>query len=295
MAKKRSFTSFCLSFIEENQKAIVFLLLLLTVMGGIVGYRYYVYTREDPQFCSSCHMMQETYKSWQLSKHRDFPCQKCHTMSVLEQNRMLVAFVVKGGQSAQQSHGRISPWNTCKDCHLNAATQGSVTFRNSYGHARHVFMQNISCSKCHSGTQHSFAPNEQACQGCHQDKIIHGMGMEGLSCLKCHSYGEKAPKLISNDRCLSCHKSLPARGVMSGLKCFDCHHPHGKIKPASEDCLKSCHGNEARVGQHNLHLTKAELKCLDCHKAHTWRVGKKESGKLCSRCHPAKDPATFIY
>ena len=82
---------------------------------------------------------------------------------------------------------------------------------------------------------------------------------------------------------------------MSSLKCFDCHHPHGKIKPSSQDCLKNCHGSEARVGQHNLHMKKAKLTCLDCHKAHTWIVDKKTAKGLCNRCHVLRDPATFIY
>jgi hypothetical protein len=165
----------------------------------------------------------------------------------------------------------------------------------SYGHAQHVFMQNINCSKCHTGNLHTFAPNEKACSDCHDDKLIHGMGMEGLSCLNCHSYGEKVPKMITNERCLRCHKNMPTSGTMSSLKCFDCHHPHGEIQPSSMDCLKNCHGNEAKVGQHDLHMTKVKLDCLDCHKAHIWRVGKKEAPKLCDRCHALKDPATFIY
>jgi hypothetical protein len=81
---------------------------------------------------------------------------------------------------------------------------------------------------------------------------------------------------------------------MAKLKCFDCHHPHGKIKPSGQDCLKSCHGSEAKVGQHNLHMTKANLTCLDCHKAHSWIVGKKEAVSRCTKCHGLKDPATFI-
>ena len=296
MPKKKSLTSFCLSFIEENQKAIVLLLLLLTIMGGVVGFRYYRYAKEDPDFCTKCHMMQEAFKTWQLSKHRDFPCQRCHRISMLEQNKMLISYVVKGtGTTAKQTHGRISPWNSCKDCHLSEVSQGSVTLSNSYGHARHVFMQHISCGNCHTGSSHTFAPNEQACSGCHKDKVIHGMGMEGLSCLKCHSYGEKTPKMIPFGRCLTCHKDIPTKGTMSSLRCFDCHHPHGKIKPSSQDCMKTCHGSETKVGQHNLHMTRAKLDCLDCHKAHKWSIGKTEAKGLCSRCHPLKDPATFIY
>ena len=282
-------------FIEENQKAIVFLLLLITVAGTMVGYRYYRHTREDPEFCISCHLMQDAIKTWQQSKHRDLTCQVCHSMNIIEQNRMLVAYVVKGMKSTKQLHGRISPWNACRNCHMSEVSQGSQTLSSSYGHARHVFMQNISCSKCHTGELHTFMPNEQACSGCHADKLIHGMGMEGLSCLKCHSYREKAPKMITTERCVRCHKNISQTGVMGGLQCFDCHHPHGKIKPSSADCLKTCHGNETKVGQHNLHMTKANAQCLDCHKAHRWTVGKEEAKKLCTRCHGYKNPDSFIY
>lgn len=294
MAKK-SLSSFCLSFIEENQKAIVILLLLLSIIGGIVGYQYYRHTREDPEFCVSCHLMQEAFRTWQMSKHRDFQCQTCHVMDLIEQNRLLVSFVIKGPKSIKQEHGRVKPWNTCRGCHGSDVAQGSITLSKSYGHARHVFMLNINCSECHMGTLHTFTPNEQACAKCHNDKMIHGMGMEGLTCLKCHTYGEKAPKMISNERCLSCHRNIPEKGVMSKLQCFDCHHPHGKIKPSGADCLKNCHGNEAKVGQHELHMTRTKLTCLDCHKAHTWTVKKSESKNLCNRCHQLKDPATFIY
>lgn len=289
-------SSFCSKFIEENQKTIVLLLLLITVIGGIVGARYYKYTKEDPQYCTTCHMMQEAFKTWEKSKHRDFPCQKCHVMSLLEQNKMLISYVVKGtAGGTSQTHGRISPWNACRSCHMSDVAQGSVTLDSSYGHAKHVFMQKINCSKCHTGTLHLFRPNEQACSECHKDKVIHGMGMEGMSCLKCHSYSEKAPKMINTARCISCHKDIPSKGVMASFKCFDCHKPHGKIKLTSQDCLKNCHGSEAKVGQHNLHMTKAKLDCLDCHKAHVWVVGKKEAAHLCNRCHGLKDPSTFIY
>lgn len=292
---KKSFFSNFQNFIEENQKLIVLLLLLLSITGGIVAYKYYKHTQEDPEFCASCHLMQEAFKTWQISKHRDFQCQICHSMSLLEQNKLLVSFVVKGEKSIKQKHGRVIPWQACRNCHASTIAQGSVTLSNSYGHARHVFMLNINCSKCHLSALHKFTPNEQACSECHKDKLMHGMGMEGLSCLKCHSFGEKEPKMISNARCLRCHSSLKLEGSMSSLHCFDCHKPHDKIKPSSSDCLKVCHGNETRVGQHKLHMTKAKLNCLDCHKAHKWTIGKAEAKNLCNRCHVLKDPATFIY
>jgi hypothetical protein len=239
--------------------------------------------------------MEEAFKTWQLSKHRDFECQTCHAMSLLEQNKLLVSFVVKGTKSIKQLHGRVKPWSSCKKCHFSETAQGSVTMTKAYGHAKHVFMQNIACSKCHMGNLHNFAPNQQACEECHKDRMIHGLGMEGLTCLNCHSYGEKEPKMVSDKRCLKCHKHMPRKGTMTSLHCFDCHHPHGEIKPSNMDCFQNCHGTEAKVGQHQLHMDEAKMNCLDCHKAHHWTIGEKEAVKLCNRCHKIKDPATFIY
>jgi cytochrome c nitrite reductase small subunit len=292
---KKSLSSFFLGCIEENHKSIVLLLLLISIIGGMVGWRYYKHTKEDPQFCVSCHLMQEAVKTWQKSSHRDFTCQTCHVLSMMEQNKLMISFIIKGTQITKQDHGRVKPWNSCKRCHIDEVAQGSITLRKSYGHAQHVFMQNISCSQCHTGNLHKFSPNEQACSQCHTDKMLHGMGMEGLSCLKCHTYSAKVPKMITVERCLECHRDVPVKGTMANLKCYDCHHPHGKIKPSSQDCLKTCHGNEAKVGQHDIHMTKAKLNCLDCHKAHIWVVGKKEAKNLCNRCHKLKDPATFIF
>ncbi|GAB4390834.1 MAG: hypothetical protein Kow0025_25540 [Thermodesulfovibrionales bacterium] len=291
------FFQFVERFMEENRTAIVLLLLLVAVMGGIAGLRYYRYTREDPQFCAQCHMMQESFRSWEQSSHRDIICQQCHRLSLLEQNRLFVKYVTQGYTEPRgdSEHGRVEPWNACRDCHMKEAKQGSVSLRSSFGHARHVFMEGIDCSRCHSERLHNFTPDDHACSSCHTDKLVHGMGMEGLSCLNCHSYAEESPKMVSPARCRECHKKMPTEGPMSGLACFQCHKPHGEIKLRSADCMGNCHGGEARVGQHGLHLEKAGLECLDCHKAHTWVVGEAQARGLCDRCHSLKDPKSFIY
>jgi len=266
----------------------------IAVLAVISGYRYYEYRQEDPNFCVSCHSMKEAFTEWQRGKHRDVLCQQCHQLSMFEQNQLLVAFVLRGNQKGfAQTHGREKPWKECRKCHMENISQGSVSLRKSYGHAKHVFMQNIECKTCHSGALHNFRPNESACMGCHKDKNVHGVGMEAFSCLECHSYSEKAPSMIPKDRCLKCHADVPAKGAMSGLLCLQCHKPHGKIIPTSAICTAECHSNEASVGQHGFHLKKG-LSCIDCHKAHSWRVGRDRAAKLCSRCHPAKNPELFI-
>lgn len=283
-------------FFSEHRKGIIILLLLVSLIGAAAGHKYYRYTQDDPQFCSTCHMMTETYKSWRTGKHWDVKCQTCHQMTIVEQNRLLVAYVARGATSPQrQVHGRQKPWSVCKQCHVDDVSQGAISLRLSYGHARHVFMENLGCENCHWSNSHDFHPDGRACSKCHTEKLVHGLGMQGLSCLKCHSYGEESPAMISMDRCVECHMKIPKDGPMARFKCFDCHKPHGKIKLEDKDCLGECHGNEARVGQHGLHMKETELGCLDCHKAHGWIIGKKQSPGLCDRCHVLKDPNTFIY
>lgn len=283
-------------FLREHRKSIIVLLLLVSITGGLLGLRYYKKIRTDPDFCATCHMMQESYKGWQLSSHRDIICQKCHRLSLSEQNKLLMTYVITGyTEPREQAHGKVEPWNSCRECHLLTAQQGSVSMRKSYGHARHVFMQEIDCADCHSAQLHNFAPDEKSCQNCHEDKLVHGLGMAGLTCLNCHSFGAETARMVSDKKCFGCHEEMPRAGPMASFHCFACHKPHGKIQLTNADCLGNCHGNEATVGQHGLHMEKTELGCLDCHKAHSWTVGEKEAPGLCDRCHATKDPRTFIY
>jgi len=281
---------------EEVKGFILASVVIIAVLGIVVGHRYYRYTQDEPQYCASCHLMKEAFSEWQKGRHRDIVCQTCHHLSILEQNQLLVSYVVKGNNKKQfsQTHGREKPWKECRKCHTGEVAQGSLTLSKSYGHARHVFMQNIDCKICHKGTLHNFYPNENACQTCHKDRGVHGIGMEAFSCLKCHSFSEKTPSMIPKDRCIKCHKDIPQRGPMSDLLCHQCHKPHGKISPSSETCTEECHRNEAKVGQHGFHMKKG-LTCLNCHKAHLWVVGRSRAVTLCIKCHVYKNPWLFIY
>lgn len=85
---------------------ILALIALISVLGVIVGYKYYRHTQEDPEFCMYCHIMKEAFIEWERGKHRDVVCQKCHHLSIIEQNQLLVAFVIKGQGKFSQTHGR---------------------------------------------------------------------------------------------------------------------------------------------------------------------------------------------
>lgn len=278
-----------------HRTGIIILILLVSVLGLIVGQRYYVYTQEDPDFCSTCHAMSEGFRTWVNSKHSHIICQRCHLLGLLEENKLLIAFVMKGNSEIKEKHGRDTPWTVCLDCHNQEAAQGSLSLRVSHGHARHVFMQNIPCLRCHAGESHDFKAAQHRCQTCHTDKLVHGMGMAGLKCLNCHRYSDESPQMVSTERCFGCHGDIESSGPMSHLKCYECHHPHGKLKMTTADCLGSCHGNETRVGQHRKHISEASMECVDCHRPHSWVIGQAQAKGLCDRCHKLRKPSTFIY
>jgi trimethylamine-N-oxide reductase cytochrome c-type subunit TorC len=278
-----------------TKPGILILILLISTILMVKGYQFYKYTKTEPAFCSTCHLMEEGFRDWRKSKHSHIICQRCHQLSLLEENKLLIAFTLKGSWKAPQEHGAIKPWQSCLDCHMQEAAQGSRTLRSSYGHARHVFMQDISCEACHIGNIHNFGADSRLCQKCHKDKLVHGMGMAGLYCLNCHNFAEPKDKMVTQQRCFRCHSNVPTEGVMARVKCFDCHRPHGRLKIESKDCLGTCHGNETRVGRHGKHLRLTPLECIDCHKPHTWIVDKKQAQTLCTRCHEYKDPMSFIY
>ncbi len=277
--------------LEHFKGVVLAAFVTVAVLSAIVGYRYYSYSEDDPRFCASCHLMKEAYNEWQKGKHWDVVCQKCHQLSILEKNRLLIAYVLKGNQPLAQTHGREKPWKACRDCHMDNIDQGSLTMRKSYGHARHVFMQKLECKVCHAVALHNFAPDQTACWNCHKNKGVHGLNREPLSCLKCHSFSEKTPSMIPRDRCTRCHTLIPEKGPMSDFLCHQCHNPHG-IKATAPTCVSKCHQKEASTGQHALHLQKG-LDCMYCHKPHSWVIGKGIAKKLCGKCHRSKNPQQF--
>lgn len=261
----------------RDKTIIVSLLLIISVLGIVLAVRYYNYIQKNPQFCNSCHLMEDAYTAWKLSGHRNIVCQNCHQLGIIEQNRLLVKFVFTSGRKTPEPHGNETPWKTCTTCHWYDAAQGALTVNKSTGHARHVFMEKLSCKDCHSRTVHTFRPENDSCLRCHRNWKIHGMGMEremgGISCLRCHAFSPKKMEPFIPDRqmCLSCHRksartSFPDRVPMARLNCYECHKPHTRMKPGNDDCLR-CHTQEV-LDLKPVHETTKP--CMSCHVPHRW-------------------------
>ncbi len=252
---------------------IVSLMFVISIMGIVLAVRYYDYIQKNPEFCNSCHLMEEAYTAWKLSRHSNIVCQDCHQLGMFEQNRLLIKFVFTTDRSSPEPHGLETPWKTCTKCHWDEAAQGSISVNKSTGHARHVFMGKLSCMDCHSRKVHSFRPDRQTCLGCHKDWKIHGVGMEEVSCCTCHPFLQKKQDgfIPTREKCLSCHQksqktAFPDKVPMARLNCYECHKPHERIKPAREDCLR-CHTRDVLMLK-PVHSSKAQ--CTACHVPHRW-------------------------
>ncbi|HAS54004.1 MAG: hypothetical protein A2X56_13230 [Nitrospirae bacterium GWC2_57_13] len=257
----------------RDKMVIVAMMLVISVLGIVLAVRYYDYIQKNPDFCSSCHLMEEAHRAWKLSGHSHIVCQDCHQLGLIEQNRLLVKFVFTTDRRTPEPHGLETPWKLCTKCHWDEAAQGSITVNKSIGHARHIFMEKMACLDCHSRTVHAFRPDETACIRCHEGYKIHGIGKEGATCLVCHPFSANQEGFIPDrEKCLSCHRKS-ARAVfsekapMARLNCYECHTPHDKCaKPGNKDCLR-CHTREV-LSRKAVH--QKEGRCTGCHKAHIW-------------------------
>ncbi len=306
---------------------IAVLLLIIFTGGGIVAFKFYDFTQNNPRFCLSCHLMKPAFEAWEKSEHTGINCHECHHLSIPEQNKLLINFVLYRPTSVPERHGKIIvPWKFCIKCHWEKDErypQAPSIARSRY-HAKHVFMEQIECSKCHGYVVHRFLPEERFCMNCHKNKEVHGTGMEKLACINCHT-DRTVDLKPGRNKCLFCHgtdESIRKRLIEDGtidvkyftpteetikkarkitipsgapmqFYCYECHKPHTKVKPDSGDCLR-CHSNIPDVGKHNTHVKVMGMKCMECHKPHSWRVTPKQAQSDCTKCHEYKEPIQFI-
>jgi hypothetical protein len=310
----------------KGKLIITVLLLVIIVGGGVIAFKFYDFTQNNPKFCVSCHLMKPAYDAWAESEHKDINCHDCHHLTIPEQNQLLITFVLHRPTSVPPRHGKIIvPWKYCVSCHWEKDERypEAPMINNSRGHAKHYFIEQIECSQCHGYIVHKFTAEERFCLKCHKGKVVHGTGMENIACLNCHT-DRTTDFRPGRKKCLFCHGdssvrmeliadatidvkhfapdeatikratkiNVPAKAPMQ-IDCYECHKPHSQVRPDYGTCL-SCHPQIVNVGQHKMHVETMGLQCVKCHLPHKWRVTAKEAKKLCTECHGYKEPLKFI-
>ena len=313
--------------ISSKLRIIIIAGLLIFSIGTLyTAYKINDYFENDPNACSVCHVHDPANKAWGTSVHNGINCHECHHSTKIDQMRQLYAFVVLGHNKVSPRHGKvIVPREMCFSCHWekNDKFPNAPNISRSRYHAKHVFIEQIECTKCHGYRTHQFSLEERYCLTCHKGKEVHGTGMEKLACLNCHT-DRTADLRPGPKKCLFCHgsekyrKELIAGGTLDvthfqpdektisratkinrpdgapmQFNCYECHKPHKSARPDWGNCF-SCHKNIIDIGKHKTHVQDMKMKCSQCHKPHVWRVSEEQARKDCVTCHEYKNPKDFL-
>jgi cytochrome c nitrite reductase small subunit len=314
--------------LSPKGKIIAALSLLFVFIGiGFMGYKVNEYGETNPNACLMCHVHDNAQVAWAASAHKNINCHECHHASKSQQLTQMFRFAFMGQRSVPPRHGEIIvTWKLCIKCHWETDSRypNAPRVNHSPYHGKHVFLEQIECSKCHGYKTHEFRPEPRFCVNCHKDREVHGEGMDSLPCLNCHTDRTKDLKPGRN-KCLFCHGTDAARKALEGgstidtkyftpsqatikkatkinvpadapmqFYCYECHKPHAKIRPDWGDCLTRCHSNQMKVGKHMMHVQGMNMKCLDCHRPHSWRVTEQQAKTTCVKCHEYRSPDKFI-
>jgi cytochrome c nitrite reductase small subunit len=310
----------------KGKIVIAVLMLVMTVGGGVIAFKFYDFTQNNPKFCVACHLMQPAFDAWAESEHSEINCHDCHHLTIAEQNNLLVSFVLHRPEKVPDRHGKIIVgWKYCVSCHWETEEKypEAPKVNDSSMHARHYFTEQIECAKCHGYITHQFTPEARFCINCHEDKTVHGAGMEGLACLNCHT-DRTTDFLPGRGKCLYCHGGEKMREWLDAgetidvrhyrppdetieratkislrkdapmrFSCYRCHKPHEKVRPDWGNCF-DCHRRVKDVGRHGMHIDVMGMGCKECHKPHTWTVTEAKAKKICTKCHGYKSPTEFL-
>ena len=314
--------------IPMKLKILVVVIVLVGLgVAGTVGYVVSNYTQTDPDFCVSCHLMQDAFEAWDKNTHKNVSCSECHHLPISELNALMVSFVFHRAEEVPERHGKvIVPWKFCIKCHweIKEGFEEAPPINSSNIHSKHYFTEQFECSKCHGYILHEFVPEPKYCTECHGEKMVHGAGMGGFACLNCHSDESKDLRL-QRANCLTCHgtpedtaavlygdevvlefknyrptdeeissatKIIVAKNAPMEFDCYQCHKPHEQVRPDWGNCT-DCHKNMLKVGKHKLHLEDKGLDCDTCHKPHVWTVTEKQARQECVECHSYKSLESF--
>jgi hypothetical protein len=263
---------------RRNQILIVLALLVVAIPSIFI----YDYTQNNPKFCTSCHLMNEAYDTWQVSAMHDLSCHTCHESTMVESMQHVYDVLTKNPEDVTKPV--VIESVMCQNCHASNDPQW-LQVVNTAGHKVHFFGNDdhAECIDCHGMNLHVFRPPEEACLECHDVEKVHASEVMGTNCITCHDFLVNQDELYPlREDCLECHTdkelitiSMPPEAHADST-CTTCHNPHGDV--TAESC-STCH--KVTGGLHDITL---HTDCTSCHVPHE-EVTVRES---CESCHTDK-------
>ncbi len=247
---------------RRNQVIILIVILVIAIPSLYI----FDYTQNNPKFCTSCHLMNSAYDSWQASAMHDLNCHDCHEATMAESMQHVYDVLTKNPDKVTKPV--VIENSMCETCHASNDPQW-LQVVNTAGHKVHTYGSNhtAECTECHGLNLHVFEPPEETCLQCHDVEKVHATEAMQTNCITCHNFLANGTNLIPQRAdCLQCHAdrtltlSMP-EGAHENTTCTNCHNPHGTVTVL--DCT-TCH-KDVSGGLHDIAL---HTDCTSCHVPH---------------------------
>ena len=278
----------CLKLPELNRKNLIIFSIVALALAIPVVY-VYDYTQNNPKFCTTCHLMNSAYETWDQSAMHDLNCHECHESDMVESLGHVVEVLTKNPQQVT----KITEVDNelCEHCHVSNDPQW-LQVVNTEGHKVHFFdkPQPPYCIDCHGLRLHVFEPPEEICKECHEKSLTMGTPTMEIHCIVCHEF-TTALLLPEREDCVNCHDFARLQTIMEesyhkntqvDIDCRSCHNPH--IENAYIDCT-NCHDQSG----YGLHDKTVHSDCKICHAPHR----DTDMRDNCLTCH--RDRETHYY
>ncbi len=265
--------------IPEMTRKNQILLLLALIVIAIPSYFIYDYTQHNPQFCLTCHLMNDAHDTWEVSAMHDLSCHECHIADMATNIHNVVEVLTKDPKVVVK-HAEIDN-EICEECHASEDPQW-LQVLNTDGHKVHFYgdVNHVDCIDCHGMELHVFRPPEGGCLECHDDSKVHASESMDATCVTCHDFLAEGNGFIPEERddCVVCHQgnaeitmSLTTEAHLDS-SCMSCHNPH---ETEAEDCV-TCH-----IVNDGLHEVALHTVCTSCHVPHV----EADIRETCESCH----------
>jgi len=281
---------------------IIMLVLLIGLVALFAGFFHY---SSKPEFCNSCHFMDNFTASWKDSSHSQVPCNDCHFppgwRNVMRAKVASSTHIIKTitHTASIKPRAEIDDASCLREgCHETRLLDGEVVFKDKYkfDHGLHLTElrrgKKLRCTSCHSQMVQGkhISVTESTCFTCHFKGRVHDRLSDPIAgCTSCHDSPVEPIQLAGGgtfdhkaflDRevqCWKCHfDSIQGTGDVPRQVCITCHSDTAKLEKY----------NDSRF-MHNWHVTQRKVECFQCHSEirHGLHPEFVEGDATCARCH----------
>jgi nitrate/TMAO reductase-like tetraheme cytochrome c subunit len=268
---------------EMNRRNLILIsiIVIVVMVPSVFAYNYF---QNNPKFCTTCHLMNQAYETWDHSAMHEVNCHTCHEAGIVEGLGHVVDVITKNPQEVTRPTEVDN--EICETCHTSEDPKW-LQVVNTAGHKVHFFGsgQPPDCIDCHGIQLHVFEPPEEACDECHETTTMMGTPEMHIHCLVCHEFTVQDESLFpEHGECAACHEEKETMEITfptnahANTTCLNCHNPH--VEEQQTDCV-TCHDGP----ETGLHQLSAHGNCESCHVPHS----SEDMRDVCVSCHTDKD------